>query len=548
MARVALSRDGRKLAYSKGRPVANVWRVPILADREAGWEDAEQLTFDEAFVANLELHPDGKQLIISSDRGGSEDLWMAPLIGTDMGQLTAVRGPDSAAAGLAGRAPHRVSLLSRREPRYLGDAGRGRAARPADPRSRFRVVSVVVSRWNGSRLLCGPRWQRERVRRPGRTAADGRQLTMGPVSKYFPQWLDRQSIFFASDRSRSQTAPLPRVHGGRRTEEVTRNSRRTYFRLSPDRTRIYFSGDSRGSNDLWMLTLCRRPRAAADAILRATTEQLGDTGARRLGNTHLYFTLRKDVGDIWVMDVLSDGEPYSIRSRAASAAATAFRTLRGSSALARGRVGVEGQPPHELGRQRREQHAVAVVARGVDQAGHGPRPADRAAGRPDPSAAVPLAHPRGRPASTPAPAPSPSRAGPSCLLGGRLVETRRLRPWPQPARGHRATARDSRSRPKSAAAAALALRANCSSWPRIGFTGTGSAPSTRTRDDQLPAAITATSASHDCAAARTANAATWHWATSRAPRLDDQRRALTLRRPPPPPRSATTRRRSRASG
>ena len=72
---------------------------PILDDREAGWEDADQLTFDEAFVETLDLHPDGQRLIVSSDRGGSQDLWVSDLTepnGTDMRQLTADRGPDGA--------------------------------------------------------------------------------------------------------------------------------------------------------------------------------------------------------------------------------------------------------------------------------------------------------------------------------------------------------------------------------------------------------------------------------------------------------------------
>ena len=90
------SPDGRKLAYSRGRPVANVWRVPIVPDREAGWGDAEQLTFDEAYVTTIELLPDGDRLIISSDRGGGVDLWMTTVGGRDMVQLTTDRGPDQA--------------------------------------------------------------------------------------------------------------------------------------------------------------------------------------------------------------------------------------------------------------------------------------------------------------------------------------------------------------------------------------------------------------------------------------------------------------------
>ena len=50
MRTAAFSPDETKLAYLKGRWVANVWRVPILTDRVATWDDAQQLTFDEAYV------------------------------------------------------------------------------------------------------------------------------------------------------------------------------------------------------------------------------------------------------------------------------------------------------------------------------------------------------------------------------------------------------------------------------------------------------------------------------------------------------------------
>ena len=68
--------------------------MPILTDREARWSDAEQLTFDEAHIAGLDLHPNG-QLVISSDRGGRRDLWSLAIGGTEMRQLTASRASEN---------------------------------------------------------------------------------------------------------------------------------------------------------------------------------------------------------------------------------------------------------------------------------------------------------------------------------------------------------------------------------------------------------------------------------------------------------------------
>ncbi len=77
MRHAAFSPDGTKLVYSQGRLVANVWRVPILDDRVATWADAEQMTFDQAFIEWVDVSPDAAELMVGSNRGGNPDLWMS---------------------------------------------------------------------------------------------------------------------------------------------------------------------------------------------------------------------------------------------------------------------------------------------------------------------------------------------------------------------------------------------------------------------------------------------------------------------------------------
>ncbi|NIM98240.1 MAG: hypothetical protein GTO24_09225, partial [candidate division Zixibacteria bacterium] len=89
-----LSHDGMKVAYSKGRLVANLWRVPIKPNRPATWADAQQVTFDQAFIEFVDISPDGKRLLFSSDRSGNQDLWMMPLEGSEMQQVTTDPAPD----------------------------------------------------------------------------------------------------------------------------------------------------------------------------------------------------------------------------------------------------------------------------------------------------------------------------------------------------------------------------------------------------------------------------------------------------------------------
>lgn len=90
----SLSPDGTKLAYSRGRLVSNVWRVPILAGRPATWADAQQITFDEAHIEYIDLSPDGSRLAVSSDRAGNPDLWVIDVEGGAMQQVTTDTTPD----------------------------------------------------------------------------------------------------------------------------------------------------------------------------------------------------------------------------------------------------------------------------------------------------------------------------------------------------------------------------------------------------------------------------------------------------------------------
>jgi len=94
MRHAVFSPDGTKLAYSRGRNVANLWRVPILEDRPATWADAQQLTLDEAFIECVDVSPNGERLLVNSDRSGNMDLWMLPRDGGELTQLTIEPTPD----------------------------------------------------------------------------------------------------------------------------------------------------------------------------------------------------------------------------------------------------------------------------------------------------------------------------------------------------------------------------------------------------------------------------------------------------------------------
>ncbi len=90
----ALSADGRRIAYGRGRMITNVWRVPIRVDEPAEWRDAVHVTSERAFIEFVDVSTDGKLLALSSDRRGNQDLWVLPVTGGEMTQLTNEPSPD----------------------------------------------------------------------------------------------------------------------------------------------------------------------------------------------------------------------------------------------------------------------------------------------------------------------------------------------------------------------------------------------------------------------------------------------------------------------
>jgi TolB protein len=295
----AFSADDTRIVFSKGRWVANIWRVPILDDRTATWADAEQMTSDHAYIEFVDVSRDGRRLLFSSDRAGNQDLWTL-VIGGETTRLTYDAAPEWG-------------------PRWSPDE---REIVFYSYRSGDREIWAMPAAGGAARQLtrargldATPMWSPDgrtivfRSERTGNSeiwtvSADGReerQLTQEPAADYSPAWSpDGQWLAFNS--SRQGTRGLWRMPAaGGTPERLTRRSVAGSLIWSPDGARIYF-GEQEGSARLWALSL----KDGSERVV-------ADLAARRGGlafqppatdGKYLYFSWRNDVGDIWAMDVV----------------------------------------------------------------------------------------------------------------------------------------------------------------------------------------------------------------------------------------------------
>jgi Tol biopolymer transport system component len=290
------SPDGTKLAYSRGRLVGNLWRVPIRDDSPATWSAAQQLTIDEAHVEFADVSPDGTRVVLSSDRAGNPDLWLMPAGGGEMQQLTTDPTPDWL-------------------PRFSPDGSR---------------IAFYAYRSGNRDLWVMPA-----------SGGQAKQITRNPAQDFHPSWSpDGTSLVFWSVRDGNQDVYAIAVDGSGETRLTDDPAPDGFPVISPDGAWIAFSSGRGGSgglfrmareggeplrlapgggaypiwsrdgrdvyfldrNDLWIVP------AEGGEVRKLTdfSEKRGSMAQECLATDgkYLYFTWLEDAGDIWVMDVV----------------------------------------------------------------------------------------------------------------------------------------------------------------------------------------------------------------------------------------------------
>jgi Tol biopolymer transport system component len=347
------SPDGRHLAYSKGRKMGNIWRVPILEDRPARWSDAQQLTQGQGRPSHVSLSPDKKALVfcllgpeakhiwtMSAEGGDPErilldsreqvwarwspdgetiafhsggDIWIVPRAGGPARRLT----EDNAFEGAPAWSPdgRHIAYLKLRDgslglsivPAEGGEA-RSLIHEPADVQYKAWSPDGRHIAFNSSRSGTMDIWV---VPSAG---GEPRPLTRDADHDERPFWSpDGKWVLFYSDRP-GGTVWRVAAEGGQ-VEPFLKDGWSPIW--SPDRRTTYFAARREGRRStglpggLARMGLPGRSnlyeRTSGSTAERQLTDLVGKRGyLRSLDDTDgefLYFTWREDEGDLWVMDV-----------------------------------------------------------------------------------------------------------------------------------------------------------------------------------------------------------------------------------------------------
>ena len=295
----SLSRDGSKLAYARGRRISNVWRVPISRARPATWADAEQLTFDQAFVEMLDVSKDGR-LVLSTDRSGNPDLWIRDAESGEMQQLTTDPTPDWAPKWSPDE--EQVAFYAFRGGKrelWTVPAGGGKA----------RKVTGIEAQGE----FIYPDWSPD-----GRSLAfftsndvwivpaedgEARRVTTDPAADGMPTWSpDGRSLVFLSRRTKEPRLWQLELETGQ-MEQLSEGPA-SYARWSLDGAGVYFIGAEERRSNIWSVSV----EDGTETRMTSFEGRPGNLAGAALATdgTYLYFAWEESISDIWVMDVVTD--------------------------------------------------------------------------------------------------------------------------------------------------------------------------------------------------------------------------------------------------
>jgi Tol biopolymer transport system component len=202
----AMSRQGSRLAYSRGTFDRNVWRLELTQGTEAA--RPTRFIASTRQDASAEYSPDGKKVAFYSNRSGNDEIWVCNSDGTNPVQVTSLGGPSSGT------------------PRWSPDGQE--IVFDSSPDGHWDIFVVGL---NGGKA---------------------RRLTHQPSSEFVPRWSrDGKWIYFSSDRSGTVQIWKTPPQGGEATQVTSRGGYAASE--SPDGKFLYYTKSVEGREGLWRM-------------------------------------------------------------------------------------------------------------------------------------------------------------------------------------------------------------------------------------------------------------------------------------------------------
>jgi len=297
----SISRDGKRIVYSAGRTVSNLWTVPLLPNGDAAGPPAP-FSPDTSQRNNLpRFSPDGRKIALNRWRPGmSADIWVADADGKNLTQVTNNPATDSQASWLPGG--DKLAFLSNRDNTYL------------------KFWSISLSTGKEEPLLdLGEGVQFATVSPDGTQVAynfihngvmnvwvanvrDGqrRQLTFENEMGGFPCWSpDGTWISYEQKRGQNDYLMLIPSSGGQPTQLTFDEGKSWPHSFSPAGDRIVFAGQRNGVWNIYWISIASR-------LQKQLTNYTNESAFVRYpawSRNEIVYEYAEHTGNIWMFEL-----------------------------------------------------------------------------------------------------------------------------------------------------------------------------------------------------------------------------------------------------